>query len=224
MTLLFLGSALFIVTHFVLASAPIRSVLVRSVGEDVFLGIFSLIAFISFGLLIYGYTVAGPSELLWQAGLPLFALAKFLVLVSILLLVMGLMSKSPIAVKTEVGSSENLAGVLKITRHPVQWAIFLWGFSHLIANGDSVSLVFFGTFVLVAGVGTLMLDKKYAAKTDPAWATFFSRTSNLPFLAIVSGKTRFGVNDLDWKALPIGFVLYTCLYVSHEWLSGIRIY
>lgn len=224
MTVLITGSVLFIFSHFALSNSILRSPLVEKMGEDVFLGIYSLIAFITFGLLIYGYTIAPVTDSLWVAGKSIYSVSKVLMLFSIMFLVMGLMNRSPLAMKMEVGSGQNLTGILKITRHPVQWAILLWGLSHSLANGDTTSLIFFGTFVIVAGIGTVLMDNKFRNKSDPAWAEIFARTSNLPFLAILTGKTRFTFKDINWQSEAIGLTLYVCLYVSHEWLSGVSIY
>jgi uncharacterized membrane protein len=42
------------------------------------------------------------------------------------------------------------SGVLRITRHPMMWAFGLWACSHLIANGDLASLLFFGAIAALA--------------------------------------------------------------------------
>ncbi|HVL29304.1 MAG TPA: NnrU family protein [Sphingomicrobium sp.] len=59
------GSALlFVGLHFLL-SHPLRAPLVRAVGEGAFRGIYSLIAILTFGLMIYFYDVIGDEPPLW---------------------------------------------------------------------------------------------------------------------------------------------------------------
>jgi uncharacterized membrane protein len=38
------------------------------------------------------------------------------------------------------------SGVKRFTRHPMLWAAVIWGISHLLANGDSRSILLFGSF------------------------------------------------------------------------------
>lgn len=44
-------------------------------------------------------------------------------------------------------------GRLSVAWRPVMWAVALWAVSHLLANGDLVSVVLFGGIAVVAAVG-----------------------------------------------------------------------
>ncbi|MDH5738003.1 MAG: NnrU family protein [Gammaproteobacteria bacterium] len=224
MTMLLTGAGLFILTHFGLSADPMRKALINQLGEKAFGGVYSLIAFVTFGLMIYGFISAVPGEELWGHGKTMMILAKIIMLVSIVLLVLGLMNQSPLSMMGKVAPGWQATGVLKITRHPVQWAMFLWGFSHLLVNSDPRSLVLFGTFVLVAGVGTVLMDRKFAARGDANMAAVFAQTSNLPFWAMITGKTRFTKSDIHWQAELIGLAIYTAIYLTHDWIAGIPLY
>jgi len=114
-------------------------------------------------------------------------------------------------------------GVNRITRHPFQWAVILWAASHLAANGDTVSVVFFVTFVLLSGIGSISLDAKKQAALGEAFTPFTALTSNLPFGAILAGRNKLVLGELMLPLLA-GIALYLAFYFGHEWLSGVGIY
>ena len=66
MGLLFSAIA-FVATHFLL-SHRLRAPLVRAAGEGPFRGLYSLIALITFGLMVYFYHAIGREPPLWDAG------------------------------------------------------------------------------------------------------------------------------------------------------------
>jgi uncharacterized membrane protein len=64
---LFLSAIAFVATHFLL-SHPLRRPLARAMGERAFQGLYSLVALITFGLMIYFYRVIGREPPLWDAA------------------------------------------------------------------------------------------------------------------------------------------------------------
>ena len=63
MMMLVLATAVFLATHFV-TSTPLRPVLVSKLGEWPYRGVYSLVALIALGWMIWAYRVA-PREPLW---------------------------------------------------------------------------------------------------------------------------------------------------------------
>ena len=63
---LFLCSLLFVGTHF-LMSHPLRGPMVRSLGENGFRGVYSLVSLLTFGGMIYFYRAIGREPPLWVA-------------------------------------------------------------------------------------------------------------------------------------------------------------
>ena len=57
-------------------------------------------------------------------------------------IVTGALLKKPMVVMSERTLDYEVSGLLKITRHPVQWGILLFASAHLLANGDSASIIF----------------------------------------------------------------------------------
>ena len=65
---LLLSSIAFVGTHFLL-SHPLRGPLVRAMGEGPFRGVYSMVALITFGLMVFFYHAIGrETYLMWNAG------------------------------------------------------------------------------------------------------------------------------------------------------------
>src|SRR2546430_11341128 len=64
MTALVAATAAFLITHFV-TSTPLRAKLVGAMGEWPYRGLYSLVAFITLGWMIWAYAAA-PRDLLWN--------------------------------------------------------------------------------------------------------------------------------------------------------------
>ena len=228
MTYMWLASVLLLGTHFGMSSSSLRRRLVSVIGERGFLGVFSLVAIAALGYLIWLYNQLPRFEYLWEPSPDLYLLAKLLMPVSLILAVGGFLVKNPTNVGmegllAEGGGSELAKGVTRITRHPFQWGVILWAVAHILANGDQASVLFFLTFMLLSGVGTVLLDRKKAATIGDDWQAYARVTSNLPFLAVVQGRNRLVLAEL-WQPLLVGLVVYGLLLWGHQWISGVRIF
>ena len=74
--------------------------------------------------------------------------------IAFVLLVCGY-SRNPTMIGADklLKSDEPARGMIRITRHPIMWAIMLWSGAHLLARGDLESAIFFGGFLLLAARG-----------------------------------------------------------------------
>ena len=97
----------------------------------------------------------------------------------------------------------------------------MWGAGHMIANGDTASLVFFSSFVLLSFAGGYLIDRKKAQAGD-GWAAHAAVTSNLPFGAIFTGRNRVVLGEL-WLPTLVGLALYALMYWGHIYLAGVPI-
>jgi uncharacterized membrane protein len=216
MTALVAATAVFLLTHFV-ASTPLRPVLVKAIGEWPYRGLYSLVALAAIAWMALAYADA-PREPLWAGSrfLPVLVMP-----IAFVLLICGY-SRNPTMIGADklLKIEEPARGMIRITRHPIMWALILWSGAHLIARGDLGSVIFFGSFLLLAGAGTLTMDSR--KKSNPDWARFAALTSNVPFVAIARGRNRIVWSEIGWTRPLIGLALFAAFFAAHQWLFGGR--
>lgn len=130
------------------------------------------------------------------------------------------MVRQELALKSE----EPARGILRVTRHPMMWAFALGAAVHLLARGDAASLIFFGSFFVLALSGTALIDARKADTLGEDWTRFAAVTSNIPFWAIVEGRNRFRLDEIGWTKILTGLVLYAAFFALHPFLFGARPY
>lgn len=228
MELMVIAGALFLATHLGISSTPLRAWFVGRLGERGYLGFYSLLAFLTLGFMIWLYNNLPRHEYFWLPDPGLYHLTKFIMPVAMILLLGGFLVKNPTAVSMEgalaaEGAAADMArGVNRITRHPLQWSIVLWSVAHLAANGDQVSVAFFGTFLVLGLAGGALIDRKKAARLGPAWTPFAQATSNVPFAAILGGRNRLVPKELLLPVI-VGLAGYALVYWAHPWLAGVGV-
>lgn len=207
-----------------MTSTPARPPLVEAIGEKAYLGAYSAVSFVTLGWMAWAYGRA-PVLPLWEIpGVELWPLA--VMPFALVLLASGVMTRNPSAVgqagalKTE----EPARGIMRVTRHPVMWGIALWAAVHVLARGDAASLIFFGSFLVLALAGTRLIDARKADSLGEEWARFAAVTSNVPFTAIVEGRNRFSAGEIGAKRMGVGLALYALVVFLHPWLFGVRAY
>lgn len=211
MTNLALATAAFLATHFV-TSTPLRPKLVEAIGEWPYRGIYSLVALATLVWMIWAYATA-PHAHLWTGPRTPPYVAMPLAFV---LLACGYW-RNPTMVGAErlLKSDDPARGVIRITRHPVMWAVMLWAASHIWARGDLKGVVFFGGFLVLAGLGTVLIDSR--KRSNPDWPRFAALTSNIPFLAIVQGRNRIAWREIGWLRPLIGIAAYFGVLTIHPY-------
>ncbi len=221
MELLAIAALAFLATHLGVSATPLRGVLVNSLGEGPYQGLYSLVAVVTLGLMIYAYGSVPHHDYLWLPSQGLHLLAMALMLLSSVLLAMGLLSKNPTSVGMASAVKHEIAGIFRITRHPVQWAFLLWAISHVLANGDVATIILAGTIGLVSGLGMLAIDARRRREVDADWQAFYQSTSTMPFAALIAGRTRLALGDLNWVAFAAGLALYAVFYWLHGTIAGV---
>jgi len=110
--------------------------------------------------MIYGDVRVTHVDFIWVPSVLAYKVAKVFMLLALVTIVMGPLVKSSRAVMSERALDPEISGLLKIMAHPVQWGILLFASAHLLANGDSASILFFGTFALLSFFGMLSMDQR----------------------------------------------------------------
>ncbi len=183
------AAAAFVGTHFLL-SHPLRRPIAARLGEGGFLGVYSLVAAITLGWLALAYRAAPLTAPLWDVGDGLWALASVVMLVASILL-MGSLIGNP-AMPGATGDTPAARGVFAITRHPMMWAMALWGLCHIAVFPVAANIILAGAVILLALVGSRLQDAKKEALQPTRWRDWEAKTSYWPFAAIAAGRARLG--------------------------------
>ena len=209
MTVLLVASIAFLATHFV-TSTPLRPALVRAIGEWPYRGVYSLVAFVTLGWMIWAYAQA-PREIIFTG----WRNAPYVVMPLVFILIACGYWRNPTMVGADklLRSEDPARGMIRITRHPLMWGIMLWAAAHIAARGDTRSLVFFGSLLVLAGVGTLLMDAR--KKSNPDWPRFAAATSNIPFVAIAQGRNRVRWREIGWLRPAVGLAAFFLVLLVH---------
>jgi uncharacterized membrane protein len=226
MTPLFVAAATFLGIHLLISGTRSRDAIVAKIGERIFLGAFSLASLGIITWLVMAFNAAqasGENPTLYMPWIGVKHLAIPVMAVAFFLAVPGLLLPNPTSLKQESAATkdETIRGVLRITRHPFLWGVAIWSAFHLSANGDEASAIFFGTFLLLALFGTFSIDAKRKRKLGEVWGSFASKTSNIPFAAILARRNSLKLGEiLDWRLL-IAVVAFLGVLFSHAHLFGV---
>ncbi len=211
-------------SHIMLSSTRLRGSLREQLGEYGFLAVYSLTALVTFAWFLVAYRHA-PTLVLWPAQRWMALVPVVVMPLATILLVAGYSTPNPTAVGMErsARADDPAPGILRVTRHPVMWAIGLWAISHVVANGDLRSLVFFGAFAVLSLGGTVLIDRKKQLALGSNWSRLAELTSNLPFAALVTGRTRLRWRDISLLRIAAGLLLYVVLYRAHSIIAGVPV-
>ncbi|MBJ6123655.1 NnrU family protein [Sphingomonas mollis] len=211
------GAASFVGTHFAM-SHPLRRPLVARLGETGFTGLYSLVSFLTLGLTIWAYVAAPVTAPAWLVGDVLWGIATALMLVVSILLMGSLVRNPALPGAAKQAATAEAHGVYGITRHPMLWSFAIWGGSHILVLPIAKNIVLSGAIIFLSLVGAIFQDRKKAQLDPQGWSAWQSRTSYLPFAAIVQGRARFG--GFGFHAILGGIVVWLAATWAHMPLAG----
>jgi uncharacterized membrane protein len=156
MTILYLGLALFFGVH-LLSLTPLRAPVRDAIGEKPYKGIYSLVALVGLGLMIWGYnlSLSGPAAFPYYEFYPQGRhITMLLVLLAMILL-----------------ASAHMRGhIRKIVRHPMSLGVALWAFGHLLVNDKFSDLLLFGGFLALSLLDIIVNTARGKVPTyQPQW-------------------------------------------------------
>jgi uncharacterized membrane protein len=220
MPLLLFAAILWIAIHLGLAGTMLRDAAVRRIGERGFRLAFSLLSVASLILLVRAWSAA-PSTLLWIAPAWLSWVLVLAMLPAFVLFIGSVTGPNPTAVGQDKEIAQPPRGIIRVTRHPMLWSFAIWAAVHLLGNGDTASIVFFGAFLITALAGMPSIDAKLARRDPTAWQAIAAVTSIVPFAAIVQGRNRFVPAEIAWLTPALGALAWIVLLILHPWLFGV---
>lgn len=221
MAWLLFTALLWVGVHVGIAGTALRGAIVARIGEGAFRAVFSILSLVVIVLLVQAWRGAGTTPL-WFAPAWLRWVLALLMLPAFVLFATSF-RRNPTAVGGEAGLGAEATGILRVTRHPMLWSFAIWAAVHVIGNGDSASLVFFGAFLVTALAGMPSIDAKVTRRAPEAWARLAAATSILPFGAIAAGRNRLLLSEIGWVAPLVGALAWAALLHLHPRIFGVPV-
>jgi len=220
MTLLILLAALWVFVHVGLSGTRLRDAVVARIGDKAFMASFAIFSLVLIVLLVIAWRSA-ETTFLWAAPPWLRWILAFAMLPAFVLF-MASHKRNPTAVGNR-GLGEEPRGIQRVTRHPMLMSFAIWAAIHVIGNGDTAALVFFGTFLITAVAGMPSIDAKLARRHPETWPAFVAKTSILPFAAIAQGRNQLVLSEIGWMPPVVGVILWAAILHFHRSFFGVPV-
>jgi uncharacterized membrane protein len=215
----------YLLLHRAISGSKLRATVTRRLGETRYLRFF---AFASVAALLWlGFAFADarsrPENIdLWTV--PPFAswLQLGTQLIAFLFIASGLVTPNPGTVRQQeaVNRPDIVQGMLRVTRHPFLWGVAVFAAGHLSVRSDVAGWILFGTLLIVAVSGTASIDAKRRHLLGEQWLAFSSRTSNIPFAAILDGRQRLNFMEIGWRPVLAAAAAWGTSLFAHPYLFG----
>jgi uncharacterized membrane protein len=112
-------------------------------------------------------------------------------------------------------------GIAGVSRHPLLLGLTLWAAGHVVPNGDLAHAIMFGAFALFSLAGMLAIDaRRQRTMGRRTWDTLAARTSFLPCSALLDGRWRPAVRQIDPLRLGIAVLAWGTLLSLHDSVIG----
>ncbi len=180
---LILGVTLWSCVHLMRRATPgLRQRIIDQVGADPYKGLFSLAIVASIVLMVIGWR-SGPASIIYAP--PVWGRSAALVLMFVALVLLA--------------ASGVPTNIKRALRHPQLTSVCVWAIAHLLANGDSHSVVLFGGIGAWALVSMLAINRREQDWQPPPTV---SATAEI-------------------KPIVGGLVVYVVLLFAHQYLFGV---
>jgi len=223
-----LACAFFLCIHLMISGTVLKEQIVSSIGSLAYYALFSLFSIVGLIWLCVAYAVyAVPDPLnvhVWDTPLFLRIIALVGNFVAFQLIVVGLLSPSPTnLLATRRLPEKAVHGIIRISRHPVLGGIGVWAAMHMLCNGNLANWLFFGSILCLCALGANNIDRKRMAVMGEAYASIKRRTSIIPFVAVIEGRTAFAAEELGADRMLLAASLFSVFAVLHELLFNTRV-
>lgn len=219
---LVLATAFFLFTHIGIAGTRLRFFIVDRIGDTRYVVFYSFISTVGTVWLFFAY-MNSPYVELWGQLYGLRIVALVAMLLAFVFVVTGFATRP----STLFGAAaldyrlDDVAGIVRVTRHPILIGLLLWSVTHTIVNGDLAALILFGSLTVLTAVGIASMDAKRRRRLGSDWAGFAAHTSVIPFLAILQGRNRFVAAEIGWWQLGVAVLLMLIMLDLHVRLIGV---
>ncbi|WEX76575.1 NnrU family protein [Sinorhizobium numidicum] len=188
MALLVLGIVIFLGIHLVRSFAPgVRAAVIKRGGTGTWHAIHGIAAIVGLALIAIGFDQArSTTGVLYTPPVLLAHIAVALMLIASICFVAAFLPAGRIRVAT---------------KHPAILAIKIWALAHLLANGETSSVLLFGAFLAWGVILRISMKKRWRAGeiTYPAFVSY-----NYDVAAVLIGAALYGVIVWRLHELVIG--------------------
>ena len=212
-------------SHFLIASTPLRGQLIRWLGDERYLASYSAVTLIAFAWLILAYLRA-PALALWATPSWAAALLLPVALVGSVLMAAGLSTPNPVIVRQGhlFDQADIVRGILRVSRNPFFWGAALLSLAQVMVLGDFAGLLAFGSIAFLGIIGSFVLDAKKKRQHGEAWRVFAAATSNVPFLAIIRGRQYLSLREIEPRRIASGLGAFLITLAFDALLSGASLF
>jgi uncharacterized membrane protein len=187
MTILMIGLLIFLGIHSSRIFAENeRQKFIAQRGENAWKAIYTMVSFIGFGLIIWGYSLARQQPIvLWNPPVATRHIAALLTLIAFILIASTYFKQSWMRVRFQ---------------HPMVLGVKVWALSHLLSNGTLADVLLFGGFLAWAVLCFIASKKR-----DRLLKTQYpAAQAKATILAIVAGVLGWLVMAMWLHGLLIG--------------------
>lgn len=180
-----IGLLLWSLVHFIPSLAPsIKTSLQGRMGEAGYKISFALAMVVSLLLIVYG----------WRHSIPIHV---YLLDFSTQYITTALMALAFIL----FGAAQYPSRIKTFIRHPQLMGVVIWSIAHLLSNGDSRSIVLFGTLGIWALLEMIFINRRDGARDKPEIPSW--------------GR--------ELRGLVISLVIFVAVFFAHPYLAGISL-
>ena len=220
MTVLLLAALIWLGLHLAVAGTRLRDRLVALIGDGPFRVLFSVASIAALVFLVRAWSTS-PTAPVWFTPDWLRWILVLAMLPAFVLFVASVSQPNPTMIGPSGATARPPRGMQRVTRHPMLWSFAIWAAVHVIGNGDSASIVFFGAFLITALAGMPSIDAKLARRDPATWQALSAATSIVPFAAIAAGRNRFVPREFGWVQPVVGVFSWVVVLLLHPVLFGV---
>jgi uncharacterized membrane protein len=185
MGLLISGLLIWSLVHFVPSVAqPLKQKLLNQMGENGYKALFAVLMFAALALIVFGWRSSEPTFLYQLPGFVRHP-AMLLVLFAFILF----------------GASNYPTRIRSFIRHPQLTGVAVWATAHLLLNGDSRSVLLFGSLGVWAVLEMVFINRregKWVKQPAASWAR-------------------------EIRGLLISLVIFVAVVMAHPYITGVAI-
>ena len=188
------ASILFVGSHF-LMSHQLRAPLVRRLGANGFMLVYSVVSLATFVWMIFEFSRVPKAEGFWPVGDAVWIIASVITLFAAVLFSGSFIRNPSLPGVPDALAAQTPSGVFKATRHPMMWGFALWGVGHILVAPRIDNFIFAGSLIFLALVGSKAQEIKKRKLMGGQWESWLRRTH-----FIVRPGALFNVGIGTWIA------------------------